>query len=79
MDAVSGVVGVAYSHFYINEYVEPDFDSATQAPDVRTEAPVIVTPGQLAIVSHVQSHGYIRPHHRPRDACHGLAPRWAGR
>ena len=56
MDIVSGVVSIAYSHFYISEHVEAGFDSTVQAPDFRTNDPVILTPGQLTIVSHVQSH-----------------------
>jgi hypothetical protein len=56
MDMVSGVVSIAYSHFYVSEHVEPGFDSTTEAPDFRTDAPVIRTPGRLTIVSHVQSH-----------------------
>ncbi|MFF4351105.1 hypothetical protein [Streptomyces sp. NPDC001530] len=56
MDILSGVVSIEYSHFYISEHIEPGFDSTTQEPDFRTDAPVILTPGQLTIVSHVQSH-----------------------
>ncbi|MEV8413967.1 hypothetical protein AB0P45_10195 [Streptomyces niveus] len=56
MDIVSGVVSIAYSHFYISERVEPGFDNVTQAPDFRTNDPVILTPGQLTIVSRVQAH-----------------------
>jgi hypothetical protein len=56
MDTVSGVVGIAYSHFYVSEYVKPGFDNSTQAPDFRTDAPVILTPGRLTIVSQVQAH-----------------------
>jgi hypothetical protein len=51
MDMVSGVVSIAYSHFYASEHVEPGFDSTTEAPDFRTDAPVIRTPGRLTIVS----------------------------
>lgn len=56
MDIVSGVVSIGYSHFYVSEHVEPGFDSVAQVPDFRTDDPVILTPGQLTIVSHVQSH-----------------------
>jgi hypothetical protein len=56
MDIVSGVVSIEYSHFSISEYVEPGFDSAAQVPDFRTDAPVILTPGRLTIISGVQSH-----------------------
>ncbi|KOU30704.1 hypothetical protein ADK53_27815 [Streptomyces sp. WM6373] len=53
MDIVSGVVGVAYSHFYIAEHVDEGVDGL---PDFRTDEPVIVTPGMLTIVSCVQAH-----------------------
>ncbi|WHM41067.1 hypothetical protein [Streptomyces sp. BPTC-684] len=56
MDVVSGVVSIAYSHFYVSEHVERGFDRTTQIPDFRTDDPVIFTPGQLTIVSCVQSH-----------------------
>lgn len=56
MGPVSGVVSIAYSHFYVGEYVEPGFDRATQTPDFRTDVPVILTPGQLTVVSNVQAH-----------------------
>lgn len=56
MGSVSGVVGIEYSHFCISEYLEPGFDSTAQEPDFRTDDPVILTPGRLTIVSHVQSH-----------------------
>ncbi|MFD9519623.1 hypothetical protein [Streptomyces sp. NPDC059979] len=56
MDMVSGVVGVAYSHFYIAEHVEEGAESADNLPDFHTDEPVIVTPGMLTIVSCVQEH-----------------------
>ncbi|MFJ9596680.1 hypothetical protein ACIRS3_28500 [Streptomyces virginiae] len=56
MDIVSGVVGVAYSHFYIAEHVEEAVEGVDDLPDFRTAEPVIVTPGMLTIVSCVQAH-----------------------
>ncbi|MGN5392410.1 hypothetical protein [Streptomyces sp. JL7001] len=56
MDIVSGVVGVAYSHFYIAEHVEEGTESVDNLPDFLTDEPVIVTPGMLTIVSCVQEH-----------------------
>ncbi|MGW2636948.1 hypothetical protein [Streptomyces sp. NPDC001348] len=56
MDIVSGVVSIAYSHFYISERVEAGFVNATRAPDFRTDESVILTPGRLTVVSQVQSH-----------------------
>ncbi|MFE5595732.1 hypothetical protein [Streptomyces sp. NPDC056549] len=53
MEIVSGVIGVAYSHFYIVERVEK---GVAGLPDFRTDEPVIVTPGRLTIVSCVQEH-----------------------
>lgn len=56
MDIVSGVVSIAYSHFYIAEYIEQGFESVDDLPDFHTDEPVIVTPGKLTIVSCVQEH-----------------------
>ncbi|MFZ3494772.1 hypothetical protein ACODT5_16400 [Streptomyces sp. 5.8] len=56
MDVVSGVVSIEYSHFYINEHIETVLEGIDQTPDFRTDEPVIGTPGQLTIVSCVQSH-----------------------
>ncbi|MFG2732737.1 hypothetical protein [Streptomyces canus] len=47
MDMISDVVSIASCHFSISERVEPCFDNATQAPDFRTDHPVILTPGRL--------------------------------
>lgn len=44
---ISDVDSIAYVHFSIGERVEPGFDNATQAPDLRTDHPVILTPGRL--------------------------------
>ncbi|WP_031155644.1 hypothetical protein [Streptomyces xanthophaeus] len=54
MDIVSGVVSVAYSHFYIAEHVEEGAESVDNLPDFHTDEPVIVTRGMLTIVSCVQ-------------------------
>ncbi|MGW7031448.1 hypothetical protein ACWGFX_30350, partial [Streptomyces xanthophaeus] len=56
MDIVSGVVSVAYSHFYIAEHVEEGAESVDNLPDFHTDEPVIVTRGMLTIVSCVQEH-----------------------
>lgn len=56
MDIVTGVISIEYSHFYISEDIETALDGLDQTPDFRTDDPVIVTPGQLTIVSCVQSH-----------------------
>jgi hypothetical protein len=56
VDIVSGVVSIEYSHFDVGERVERGFDGSTESPDFRTDAPVILTPGTLTIVSNVQSH-----------------------
>ncbi|GAA0617322.1 hypothetical protein [Streptomyces crystallinus] len=56
MTIVSGVVSIAYSHFYVSEHAEPGFEQAANEPDFWTDEPVILTPGQLTIVSNVQSH-----------------------
>lgn len=56
MEIVSGVAGIEYSHFYISEQIAPGFEDDSQVPDFRTDEPVLLTPGQLTIVSCVQSH-----------------------
>ncbi|MEV7526796.1 hypothetical protein [Streptomyces sp. NPDC091371] len=56
MDIVSGVVSIEYSHFHISEHIETALEGVDQIPDFRTDEPVIITPGQLTIVSRVQSH-----------------------
>ncbi|GGV74422.1 hypothetical protein GCM10010277_88250 [Streptomyces longisporoflavus] len=56
MDMVSGVVGIEYSHFYIHEDIGSDVEGADRTPDFRTAEPVLTTPGQLTVVSCVQSH-----------------------
>ncbi|MGW7088946.1 hypothetical protein ACWGH2_36330 [Streptomyces sp. NPDC054871] len=56
MDIVSGVVGIEYSHFYIHEDIGTDVEGDDRTPDFRTDEPVITTPGQLTVVSCVQSH-----------------------
>ncbi|CAL9423423.1 hypothetical protein [Streptomyces sp. enrichment culture] len=49
--SVTGVVDIAYSHFYLAE------DGSEEAlPDFRTDEPVIATPGRLTIISRLQSH-----------------------
>ncbi|MFI1170226.1 hypothetical protein [Streptomyces melanogenes] len=56
MDIVSGVVSIEYSHFYITEHIETALEGVDQTPDFHTDEPVIITPGQLTIISRVQSH-----------------------
>ncbi|MFI6093111.1 hypothetical protein [Streptomyces sp. NPDC051218] len=56
MDIVSGVVSIEYSHFYVHEAIENESERDDRTPDFRTDEPVIVTPGQLTVVSCVQSH-----------------------
>ncbi|MGW5866741.1 hypothetical protein ACWFRJ_31725 [Streptomyces sp. NPDC055239] len=56
VDIVSGVVGIEYSHFYIHEDIETGLEGHDQVPDFRTDEPVIIVPGQLTVVSCVQSH-----------------------
>lgn len=56
MDKVSGVVSIEYSHFYISEHLGSEWAGVDQLPDFRTDEPVIITPGQLTVVSCVQSH-----------------------
>lgn len=57
MDIVSGVVSIAYSHFYISEYLGgSEWAGVDQLPDFHTDDPVILTPGQLTVISNVQSH-----------------------
>ncbi|MEW2417540.1 hypothetical protein AB0953_28010 [Streptomyces sp. NPDC046866] len=56
MDIVSGVVGVAYSHFCIAEHVEEKVEGVDEVPGFHTHEPVIVTPGKLTIVSCLQEH-----------------------
>ncbi|MCJ0875453.1 hypothetical protein [Streptomyces sp. AP-93] len=56
MDMASGVVGIEYSHFYVREQFDPWLEDTDQTPDFHTDEPVIITPGQITIISRVQCH-----------------------
>lgn len=56
MERRDTIMDIDYSHFYVTERVEGGFERLDGEPDFASGRPVLLTPGQVTVVSCVQSH-----------------------
>ncbi|MHA4815402.1 hypothetical protein ACXZ65_13725 [Streptomyces aculeolatus] len=56
MERRDGIIDIDYGQFYITERVESGFERLDEPLDFTSGRPVLLTPGQVTVVSCVQSH-----------------------
>ncbi|MDX2763585.1 hypothetical protein [Streptomyces europaeiscabiei] len=56
MERRDTIMDIDYGHFYVTERVEGGFERLDGEPDFVSGRPVLLTPGQVTVVSCVQSH-----------------------